>query len=191
MTPAATLKSWTAAFILLSGTMLAADRTIDVAKSTLAIHVGKSGLFSVAGHEHWVDAPIARGSFRDGPNAAVEFVVEARRLKVRPDQESAQDQAKIQATMQREVLEIEKYPEIVFRSTSVAATGDHSWRVTGTLNLHGVTKPIVAEVRQEGAAYLGNARLKQTDFGIKRVSAGGGTVKVKDELEITFKVYGQ
>jgi hypothetical protein len=37
--------------------------------------------------------------------------------------------------------------------------------------------------------YKGNAKLKQTDFGIEPVSAGGGTVKVKDEIELEMDIY--
>jgi hypothetical protein len=45
------------------------------------------------------------------------------------------------------------------------------------------------EVRHEGEAYTGSTRLKQTDFGIQPVSVAGGAVKVKDEVEISFKIY--
>jgi hypothetical protein len=34
--------------------------------------------------------------------------------------------------------------------------------------------------------YRGSATLKQTDFGIKPISIGGGMVKVKDEVKIDF-----
>lgn len=191
MKPVTNLRSWIAAVVLVPGLLFAAEKSMDVAKSALTIHVGKTGLFSVAGHEHWVDAPIAHGRFREGNGAEVEFAVDARKMKVRPDQESPRDQAKIQETMQREVLEVERYPEILFRSTTVTATGSQSWNVIGTLSLHGVSKPVAVKVRREGEAYTGSARVRQTDFGIKPVSAGGGAVKVKDELDITFKVYAK
>jgi polyisoprenoid-binding protein YceI len=57
------------------------------------------------------------------------------------------------------------------------------------LTLHGVSKPVSVEVRHEGEAYTGSTRLKQTDFGIQPVSVAGGAVKVKDEVEISFKIY--
>jgi hypothetical protein len=38
--------------------LLAQDRAIDVEHSTITIHVGKAGLLSAAGHEHWVTAPL-------------------------------------------------------------------------------------------------------------------------------------
>jgi len=60
--------------------------------------------------------------------------------------------------------------------------------VTGTLNLHGVTKPVEVKVLREGDAYRGSARIKQTDFGIKPVRIAGGTVRVKDEIRIEFDI---
>jgi hypothetical protein len=42
---------------------------------------------------------------------------------------------------------------------------------------------------REGGAYVGTVRIKQTDFGIQPIKVGGGVVKVKDELEIAFRVY--
>ncbi len=174
--------------LLFQATLCAADKTIDVTKNVLTIHVGKTGAFSMAGHEHWVDAPISHGQLTEGPGAKVEFTVDARSLKVRPDKEPAKDLPKVQETMQREVLESERYREIVFHSTRVSSTGGQSWQVTGALTLHGVSKPVAVEVRGQGDIYTGSARIKQTDFGIKPISAGGGTVRVKDELEITFQV---
>jgi YceI-like protein len=184
-------RTWTATALLFPVIVFGADKTIDASKSVITIHVGKTGLFSGAGHEHWVDAPIAHGQISEGAGAKVEFAVDARKMKVRPDKESASDQAKVQETMQRDVLESEKYPEILFRSTKVTSNGGQLWRVIGTLQLHGVSKPVAVGVRREGEIYTGNARIKQTDFGIKPVSVAGGTVKVKDELDITFKVHAK
>ena len=44
------------------------------------------------------------------------------------------------------------------------------------------------EISEQGLTATGKARLRQTDFGIKPVSAGGGTVKVKNELGLDFRI---
>ncbi|HLY59344.1 MAG TPA: YceI family protein [Terriglobia bacterium] len=185
------LRIWAAAALLFPAILCGADKNIDTAKSVITIHVGKTGLFSGAGHEHWVDAPIAYGMLREGVGAKIEFAVDARTLRIRPDQENEGDQAKVQETMERDVLETGKYPQILFHSTQVTANGRRSWSVTGTLELHGVSKTVAAEVWREGEIYTGSTRIRQKDFGIKPVSAGGGLVKVKDELNISFKVYAK
>lgn len=56
------------------------------------------------------------------------------------------------------------------------------------LTLHGVTKPLAVTVKQAGEAYAAHAVLKQTDFGIKPITAVGGLVKVKNEVEIDFRI---
>lgn len=167
----------------------AIQRPIATDKSVIRIHVMKGGLFSAAGHEHWVTAPIAQGSLDDGESSHIAFTVAARKLTVEPDNDlSAEKQAEVQRTMQEKVLESAKYPEISFSSTSITKTGSDTWSVTGVLKLHGHTNTVSAAVRKDQDKYVGRCQLKQTDFGIQPVSTGGGLVKVKNELEVDFAV---
>ena len=177
------------AVVLLSLLVLAKaqDKTIDVQQSTITVHVGKTGIFSVAGHEHTVDAPIESGSLNDSDSPRVEFRVAAAMLKLRAEGDDKKNQAEIQQTMQEKVLESARYPDIAFQSSNVEKSGDNVWRVMGTLTLHGVSKPIEVNVKREGSAYTGNATIKQTDFGIQPINVGG-VVKVKNELQIAFRI---
>jgi polyisoprenoid-binding protein YceI len=162
----------------------AAQKPLDTEHSTLTIHVGKTGLFSAAGHEHVVTAPVAGGGVDDGSRPQVEFWVEAARLTVAPEEH----QSEVQQRMQAEVLENSKFPEIRFASDEVKPSGNGVWDVAGKLTLHGETKPVRLQVRLVDRTYVGSVTIKQTDFGIQPVSAGGGTVKVKDELKIDFSI---
>lgn len=174
--------------LMLSCLALAADRPIDVAHSTLRIHVGKSGLFSAAGHEHWVTAPIAEGSVSEAEPQHIWFRVEAGKMSVENDPKvSAADQSKVQETMQTQVLENSHYPDISFRSTSIEKNGD-GWLVKGDLTLHGQTHSVSAAVGKSQNVYVGRCQIKQTDFGIKPIIVAGGTVKVKDELQVEFSI---
>jgi hypothetical protein len=58
----------------------AQQHNIDTQKSTLTIHVGKTGVFSGLGHEHEVRAPIHSGMADTGSHPAVEVHVDARAL---------------------------------------------------------------------------------------------------------------
>jgi len=180
------LLSFALLLALLSSThpLFATEHAIDTARSTITIHVGKTGLFSAAGHEHTVIAPVAEGAIDDSEPGRVRFTVKASSLTVQPEK----DQAEVQRDMQTKVLESETYPEIRFESTSVRRLGDEKWTVTGNLTLHGTTNPVTAEVRKTGAGYEGQASLRQSQFGIKPVSAAGRTVKVKDELKLEFLI---
>jgi len=60
----------------------AQEHNIDTQKSTLTIHVGKTGAFSGLGHEHEVRAPIHSGTADRGAHPAVELHVDARALHV-------------------------------------------------------------------------------------------------------------
>ena len=170
---------------------LAQNHRIDREHSSLTIHVGRAGLFSVAGHEHWVRAPFSDGSFSAKDPAHVTFSIDAKSLTVVPDKDlSSEKQAEVQNTMQSQVLESQKYPEVTFRSTRIDRLQPDHWTVIGDLTLHGQTRSIRVDVKSADGTYTGNAKFKQTNFGIEPVSVGG-VVKVKDELEIAFTVVAE
>jgi polyisoprenoid-binding protein YceI len=156
--------------------------------SSITIHVGKTGLFSGLGHEHTVVAPIASGKI-DAKAPSVQITVLAKQLKVTDTDVSAKDLAEVQETMLGpKVLDSDKYPEIRFQSSKVEPAGD-GYFVIGTLSLHGTSRDLTFHVTGTPGHYHGKTKFKQTDFGIHPVSGGGGTVKVKDELEIDFDVF--
>ena len=78
---------WRNAFVAATSLMCvlgvsAQQHNIDTQKSTLTIHVGKTGVFSALGHEHEVRAPIHNGTADTGAHPAVEVHVDARELRV-------------------------------------------------------------------------------------------------------------
>ena len=152
------------------------------------VRVYKAGVFSAFGHDHEIAAPIASGSIDTAVQQA-ELRVNAGALQVRDPKGSDKDRAEIQSTMLGpQVLDAERYPEIVFRSTGAEPMGTGSWRVHGNLSLHGETRAVTVEVRETGGHYVGSSRFKQTEFGIKPVKVAGGTVRVKDEIRIEFDI---
>ncbi len=166
------------------------DRAIDVQRSTITIHVGKAGLLSAAGHEHWINAPISSGTIRESPSPYVEFTIETAKMTVKPDPKvDAKTEATIQKDMEEMTLETKKFPKITFRSSRAEKLPDGQWKVEGDLSLHGVTKPVSVTVKRTGDSYTARIVLKQTDFGIKPIVVGGGMIKVKNELEIDFQIF--
>jgi polyisoprenoid-binding protein YceI len=180
------------AAILAIGPLMAQEKPIDTQRSTITIQVGKSGLFSAAAHDHIVDAPISSGTISESGTPRIEFRVETAKMSVRPDAKiDAKDQATIQTHMQEMTLETKRFPEITFRSVRIDKLAEGEWRVDGDLSLHGVTKRISLNVKKTGESYATHAVLKQTDFGIKPLSIGGGAIKVKNELEIDFQFFAR
>ena len=184
---------WTILFAALAPSLTPGQSGSRPVPSKITIHVHKSGLFSAFGHDHIVTAPIAQGKL-DTKARAVEIVVAAKQMRVVDTDVSEKDRAEIQATMLGpSVLNSDKFPEIRFRSSHVEEIGakeGHRFRVTGNLALHGATRQLTFDVdRNIEGQYHGKTKLKQTDFGIQPVSVAGGTVKVKDELEIEFTIF--
>jgi polyisoprenoid-binding protein YceI len=139
-----------------------------------------------------VEAPISSGAIEESGGAHVQFRVDTAKMHVKPDPKvDAKTESEIQMSMQEKVLESARFPEIVFRSSSIEKQAEGRWRVEGELTLHGVTKSISLLVARSGDAYTGRTTVRQTDFGIKPVAALGGTVKVKNELELEFQVFAR
>ena len=167
----------------------AQQHPIDKQKSAMTVHLSRSGILSAFGHDHEIAAPVAGGAV-DTAARHVELRVQAGELKVLDSKASEKDRAEIQETMLGpEVLDVTRHPEITFRSTRAEQSGAGSWSVHGLLTLHGQTKPVTVQVTEKAGHYVGQARLKQTEFGIKPVRVGGGTIRVKDELRIEFEIH--
>lgn len=172
---------------------------IDASQSRFIVRAFAGGFLSAFAHDHTIaireftgEAAFTYGTVAP---ASLQMTIQAGSLAV-IDKISESDRQKIQGTMRDEVLEVSKYPEIVFKSTSVAATkigeGQYQARISGELTLHGVTRPLTINAQLEFGDRVLRAKgafsLKQISFDIKPVSIAGGTIKVKDELKFTFDV---
>ena len=164
------------------------SQPIDTQRSTILIHVFKSGVFSSFGDNHEVQAPISQGTI-DETKREVTLRIEAKRLKVLDPKLLDDKRAEVQTRMLGpDVLDVEQYPEIQFHSVKVQDTHPDEFRVEGNLSLHGQVQPVSLRVTKKNALYQGECTLRQTAFGMKPIRIAGGTVKVKDELKIEFTI---
>ncbi len=100
-----------------------------------------------------------------------------------------------------QMLDTAKYPQIVFKSEKVRMTGTKSMEISGTLTLHGVTRPMVLVATYNGG-YAGMPKLdpqarvgfsahgsfKRSDFGIAyAVPAPGTTIGVGDLIDFSIE----
>ena len=160
--------------------------SIDSSHSRLLIHVSKAGIFSGFADNHEVEARIAEGNL-DAKAGQLRLSVDSRQMRVLDPQLPSDKRRQVQERMLGpEVLDSTRFPEIVFESTHVQQGQGETLKVDGRLSLHGVTKPISIVVHVGNGRYTGRFSLKQRDFAITPVSIAGGTVKVKDEVKITF-----
>jgi polyisoprenoid-binding protein YceI len=162
---------------------------IDGAHSKITVHVYKTGFFSAFAHNHEIESPVAGGTVQLSDVPSVELRVDARKLRVLDPEVSEDTRSQIQEAMRgAQVLDVERFPGIGFRSTKVEASGPDHWIVRGNLALHGKEQLITVDVTLKGEYYRGSAYLKQTDFGITPIRVAGGTVKVKDEVKVEFEI---
>lgn len=97
-------------------------------------------------------------------------------------------------------LDVEKYPEITFRSTHLERTGSDHLRIAGDLTIHGVTRPVTLEVTEEGqgkdpwggerAGYSATTTIDRRDYGLlwnQALEQGGGWL-VGHDVKITMDV---
>ena len=165
----------------------AQQHNIDTQRSTLTIHVGKTGAFSALGHEHTVSAPIQSGAADTGSHPGVELHVDARALRVIGKDEPEKDRAEVQKTMLGpEVLDSEHHQEIIFKSTGAESAGQGQWTLRGNLTLRGQMRPVTVQAKLKDGRYTGEATVKLSDFGIKPPGKAG--VRAKDEVRIEFDV---
>jgi polyisoprenoid-binding protein YceI len=128
----------------------------------------------------------------DPSSAKIDATIDASSVDTRVDRRDAHLKSP-------DFLDVEKFPTITFKSTSVESAGPNKWKVAGNLTLHGVTKPVVLNVEGSGPPIkvMGNTRagasattkIKRSDFGLvwnKTLETGG--VMVGDEVAISIDV---
>lgn len=94
-------------------------------------------------------------------------------------------------------LDIEKYPDVKFASTSIESVGDGEYKINGTLSIRDVTRPITLDVELHGevddpmmetkrAGFSAKTEFERADYGMTWNGAIeiGGFVGKKVHIEI-------
>lgn len=98
--------------------------------------------------------------------------------------------------LHEEVLASAKHPTIKFRSVSITnvqkSGSNRSFTLNGDLTLRGVTRrvafPVKVTINGNQLRATGEENIKQTDFGITPYSGGLGTIKIGDQLKVSFVI---
>lgn len=161
-----------------------AHTLVEFAAKHLMITTVKGRFADVSGTIHIDDARPSASS--------VEAVIKAASIDTRTDQRDTHLKS-------ADFLEVERYPDITFKSTVVESAGDKRYRVTGDLTIHGVTKAVVLDVTEEGrtkdpwggerVGFSATTRIDRRDFGLtwNQLIESGGLV-VGNEIRITLEV---
>lgn len=73
-------------------------------------------------------------------------------------------------------FDVQKYPEISFKSAKVEKTGDKTGKITGDLTIKGITKPVTLDVTFN---YAGEHPLAATNEKLKGVKVAGFAASTK------------
>ncbi len=178
----------------------ASDRyVINPMVSRFTVRAFASGLLSAFGHNPTFAIRDVSGEAHFNPAAAqqssLHLVVKTSSLAL-TDNVSDKDRREIENETRENVLQISTYPEIVYDTSSVQVTnqgnGGYDVVLKGLLTLHGVTQPqaVPARITLTGDLLraFGELFLRQSQYGIKPVSAIGGGLKVKDEVKFSFDI---
>jgi polyisoprenoid-binding protein YceI len=126
-------------------------------------------------------------------NSRVEVSIDAASINTRDDQRDAHLKS-------ADFFDVEKFPALTFRSTSVKRTGGDELAVTGDLTIHGVTRNVVFQVEEPtepakdpwGNTRLGLSavtKINRKDFGLTwNAALETGGILVGDEVTITLDV---
>jgi polyisoprenoid-binding protein YceI len=103
--------------------------SIDPAHSKVEFHVKHLGLATVTGR-----APVVSGSIVGGSEPSLEGTVEVASITTFDENRDAHLQSP-------EFFDVERFPQLTFSSSSIAADGD-TLAVEGDLTIKGITKPV-------------------------------------------------
>jgi len=95
-------------------------------------------------------------------------------------------------------LEVEKYPVITFKSTSVDPAGTDRFKLTGDLTIKGNTRPVMLDVTKYGEfndpgmmghriAYGATTKINRKDFGLSFNAILDGRLVVSEDIQIMIE----
>ena len=94
-------------------------------------------------------------------------------------------------------LEVEKYPTMTFKSTSVTPTGPDHYALAGDLTIKGTTRPVTLDVTRYGEfndpmmghriAYGAQTTINRKDYGLSFSMILDGRLVVSEEIRISIE----
>jgi polyisoprenoid-binding protein YceI len=171
---------------------------IDTRASQFTVQAFASGVISALSHSPKIAIREWTGEVQVAASAtgsSLKVRVKSASLEVL-DELKESDRQEIHRVMKIELLETDRFPEIVYESSEVRLEKQkedlYRASVVGKLNLHGVTsnQEFFSQVALgvDTARAYGNFSLRQSDYNIPIASITGGTLKLHDELKFSFYV---
>lgn len=172
------------------------------ADSVITVWTYKDGLLAKMAHDLCIRATRLRADVTlEARRFTVDVAVPVRGLRVQGQVKDGRvmtlgekDHQKIEDNLAgKDVLDANRYPDVRFAGEGlVPESGAGPLRVEGRLTIHGNAQPLtldceLREVRDRWVV-VGEARLRQTAFGVTPYSALFGALKVQDEVRVSWEL---
>lgn len=176
---------------LVAGTASAETYNVDKTHSEVIFSVRHMGVSKVSGRFNDFSGTVT-GDPAKADSAAVEFTIKAASI-------DTNDAGRDKHLRSADFFDVEKFPELTFKSSKITAKGQNQYDVTGTLTLHGVSKEVTLPVTMAGpikdprgnekVGFETTAKLNRKDYGVswnKALDAGG--LVVSEEVQVTINL---
>ena len=175
---------------------------LDPKMGKFIAHAFAGGLFWFKGHDHYLAARDFSGEVQVTPGtvtpASMRLVVKTASLEETGSVFTDAQKKIINKEVHDIVLLPDKYPEIVFQSTSVtskpSAAGQYDVKIIGNLTLLGVTRqetiPVKVSLTNNDLQAVGQFSIDRGDYKVKATSAFHGLVRVRDKVRFEFDIVG-
>jgi polyisoprenoid-binding protein YceI len=172
---------------------------VNSAISKFTVQAFAGGLLSSFGHNPVIAISGYSGEINlledDVERSSLQLTLQADSLRVASEM-SDKDRREIEHVINEQVLQVEKYPTVVFVSSRMSASKTGEGQYWGALNgdltirgvTHGLTVPTRISISGDVLRGSGNFSVLQSDYGIAPISVAGGSLKVKDELKFVFDI---
>ncbi len=170
--------------------------TIDPAHSEAQFTVRHMMFAKVRGHFPKLSGTIEIDP-QDISRSAADVMIEAASIDTREPQRDAHLRS-------ADFLDVEKFPSLTFKSRTVTPQGGGRFSIVGDLTIHGVTRQVTLDARQEGSGtdpwgnertgFSATTRLDRRDFGLtwnQALEAGGWLVGHDIDIDLDVEAVGQ
>lgn len=169
--------------------------TVGPSDGELLLHTGVAGRAARMGHRLTIAMARWRASvsWAGSRPVSAELAVDVDSFDVQSGQGGVKGLSTIEKAQVRsnalKSLRANRFPEIRFTADVIEPTGD-GYRLTGTLEIRGVSRDHVIDLRTEDLGdswrMSGETTVRQTDYGIKPYSLLMDSVQVADDVSLTF-----
>jgi polyisoprenoid-binding protein YceI len=177
-----------------AGLLLAETRTYDFSPaegSRFALEVYKTGLMSGKKHIFVFERFSGEAVFdpQKPEDVKVRFTADADSVVCTDTWINDGSRKKVQAAARDQMLQADKYPQLIFTSSKALPKAENQYDVEGMLTIRDKTRPVLVHVSMRDAAFEGNAVVKLSDFGLKPPKGVTlGLIGTKDEMKVLFRL---